>query len=81
MKTEVKTDALNHTILRASGFSCPSCVSKIDKQLRGLHGVKDVEVHFASGRIEVDHDPTETTVGDLVSAVKKVGYDAAPSPF
>ncbi len=81
MKTDTKTDAVDRTILRASGFSCPSCVTKIDKQIRRIDGVNDVEVHFASGRIEIDHDPQKVTVADLVSAVKKAGYDSAPSPF
>ena len=81
MKTDTATDALERTILRANGFSCPSCVTKIDKQLRRLDGVKAVEVHFASSRIEVDHDPSKAAVADLVGAVKKAGFDSAPSPF
>ncbi|SER68522.1 Copper chaperone CopZ [Propionibacterium cyclohexanicum] len=71
---------IQHTILRAEGFSCPSCVSKIDKQLRRLDGVKDVQVHFASSRIEIDHDPRLSTDA-LVAAVAKAGYRAAPAAF
>ena len=70
-----------HSILRAEGFSCPSCVAKIEKQVGRLEGVEKVEVHFASSRIEVDHDPQTTTAQDLVEAVAKVGYTARPSAF
>ncbi|WP_308492254.1 heavy-metal-associated domain-containing protein [Microbacterium terrisoli] len=70
-----------HTTLRAEGFSCPSCVNKIEKQVGRLDGVDDVKVHFASSRIEVDHDPTLIGVDDLVAAVGKAGYTAAPSAF
>lgn len=70
-----------HTVLRATGFSCPSCVAKIEKQVGGMDGVSDVKVHFASGRVEVDHNPAQVSVDDLVGAVKKAGYDSAPSPF
>lgn len=70
-----------HTILRAEGFSCPSCVSKIEKQVRRLDGVSAVQVHFASSRVEVDHDSTAVSVEDLVAAVAKAGYASRPATF
>jgi copper chaperone len=69
------------TILRAEGFSCPSCVSKIEKQVGRLEGVDRVTVHFASARIEVDHDPAVASIDDLVAAVAKAGYQARPAAF
>lgn len=69
------------TILRADGFSCPSCVAKIEKQVGRLKGVENVKVHFASARIEVDHDAERISVDDLVAAIAKAGYRAAPSAF
>lgn len=70
-----------HTILRTEGFSCPSCVAKIEKQVGRIKGVEDVTVHFSSGRIEIDHDAQQARVADLVSAVEKAGYKAVPSAF
>lgn len=70
-----------HTVLRAEGFSCPSCVSKIEKQVGRVRGVEKVEVKFASSRIEVDHDPAVASVDALVAAVAKAGYTSAPSAF
>ncbi|MGC5629511.1 heavy-metal-associated domain-containing protein [Georgenia sp. Z1344] len=75
------TAATTRTILRAEGFSCPSCVAKIEKQVGRLDGVENVTVHFASARIEIDHDPVRASVDDLVAAVAKAGYSAAPSAF
>jgi len=72
--------ATTHTVLRAEGFTCPSCVSKIEKQLRRLDGVTSVQVHFASSRIEIDHDERQS-VADLVAAVAKAGYRAEPAAF
>ncbi|PFG40103.1 copper ion binding protein [Georgenia soli] len=79
MSTE--TPATTRTVLRAEGFSCPSCVAKIEKQVGRLDGVTDVKVHFASGRVEVGHDATRASVDDLVEAVGKAGYVARPSAF
>lgn len=79
METTTVTTA--HTVLRAEGFSCPSCVSKIEKRVGRLDGVDSVKVHFASARIEVDHDPTRASVWDLVNAVAQAGYTAKPAAF
>lgn len=75
------TTTSTHTLLRAEGFSCPSCVTKIEKQVGALPGVQDVNVRFASSRIEVDHDISQTSVDDIVAAVKKAGYTARPAAF
>lgn len=69
------------TVLRSDEFTCPSCVTKIEKSLSGLSGVRLAKVHFATGRIEVDHDPGEVSVADLVSAVQAAGYAATPQRF
>lgn len=77
----MSTTTTTRTILRAEGFSCPSCVAKIEKQVGRLPGVESVQVHFASARIEVVHDPATTPTGDLVAAVAKAGYTARPAAF
>ncbi|HJG90563.1 MAG TPA: heavy-metal-associated domain-containing protein [Brachybacterium massiliense] len=75
------TPATIRTLFRAEGFSCPSCVTKIEKQVGRLDGVKAVEVKFASGRVEVEHDPSRATADEIVAAIAKAGYTAAPSAF
>ena len=75
------TPATTHSIFRAEGFSCPSCVTKIEKQVGRLEGVQNVTVKFASGRVEVDHDAALATTDAIVAAIAKAGYKAAPSAF
>lgn len=75
------TTSTTHTLLRAEGFSCPSCVSKIEKQVGRLDGVANVKVHFASARIEIDHNAERVSVDDLVATVAKAGYKTTPSAF
>lgn len=79
MTTE--TSHITRTLLRAEGFSCPSCVAKIEKRVGRLKGVEAVKVHFATAKIEVDHDPEVTSVDEVVAAVKKAGYTARKSAF
>ncbi|WP_131103837.1 heavy-metal-associated domain-containing protein [Ornithinimicrobium sufpigmenti] len=77
----MSTATTKKTILRAQGFSCPSCVAKIEKQVGRLKGVESVKVHFASSRVEVAHDPARVSADDLVAAVDKAGYKATPAAF
>ncbi len=69
------------TLLRSDEFTCPSCVAKIEKQLRRLRGVSAATVHFATGRIDVEHDPQVVTVANLVAAVARAGYRARPAAW
>lgn len=79
--TQTADSTVIRTVLRAEGFSCPSCVATIRKQVGRLAGVRSVEVRFASGRVEVEHDPAVTTVDELVAAIAQAGYRAAPAAF
>ena len=68
------------TLLRAEGFSCPSCVDKLEKALGKVKGVETVKVQFATGKINVDHaegiDPQM-----LADTVTKNGYPAKVAAF
>jgi copper chaperone len=77
----MSTTTSTTTVLRAEGFSCPSCVAKIEKQVGRLEGVDSVKVHFASARVEVVHDPALVSTDDLVAAVARAGYAARPATF
>ena len=74
--------ATTRTFLRAEGFSCPSCVDRcLLEQIGGVDGVAAVKVHFATGCIEIDHDPAVVSVDALVAAVAKAGYAARRAVF
>lgn len=73
------TTATTRTVLRAEGFSCPSCVTTIERTVGRIDGVSAVTVRFASSRIEVEHDTQRVSVDDLVAAVASVGYAARPA--
>lgn len=77
----MSTSTTTHTVLRAEGFSCPSCVAKIEKRVGRLKGVDSVNVRYASARIEITHNADIASVDDLVAAVAKAGYTARPAAF
>jgi copper chaperone len=69
------------TLLRSQELSCPSCVAKIEKALKGRDGVGDAKVYFNTGRIEVQHDPERVSTEDLIKAIQEVGYEAKVAAF
>jgi copper chaperone CopZ len=81
MSTIAPTTSVRTTVLRSSDFTCPSCVGKIEKKLGQRPGVTSATVHFSTGRVVVEHDPSIVSVDDLVAAVAEVGYRVVPSSF
>lgn len=69
------------TTLRSDELNCPSCVPKIEKALKALTGVNDATVHFATGRIEIDHQRETVDPERLREAVRDVGYESHVSSF
>ena len=68
------------TILRSEELTCPSCVLKIESALKAVPGVREAKVHFATGRIEVEHDRDAVEPEALAKKVRSTGYEARVSP-
>lgn len=60
-------------LLNVSGMSCASCVSNVEKALRGVSGVHSASVNYGDGSAFVI---TEGDLESLTSAVEHAGYDA-----
>jgi copper chaperone CopZ len=54
---------------------------KIEKALGARKGVQNAKVHFATGRIDVEHDETQIPRDELVKVVRSAGYESRVSPF
>lgn len=61
--------------LKISGMTCASCAIKIEKAVRGLPGVKEASVNFASQKAFVKYSPP-LILKDIKEAVSKAGYKA-----
>jgi len=64
--------------LLISGIRCASCVWLIERYLGGRPGVLSTRVNFATGRARVSWDPSETGIGDVVLAIRALGYTPYP---
>ncbi len=70
--------AAEQTVLAIEGMHCASCVSKIERSMRALPGVVEAEVNLATAQARVAYMPGVVERSDLVAAVERAGYSAAP---
>ncbi len=66
----------NSLILSVSGMSCASCASRIERQLKGVAGVEEASVNFASQKAYVRLADGFGDPAPLEEAVAKAGYGA-----
>lgn len=55
------------------GMTCASCVSHVDKSVRKVKGVEDVNVSLLTNSMEVDYTCSDN---DIIKAVDNAGYKA-----
>src|ERR1041385_6746181 len=65
-------------VIAIEGMTCDNCVKHVTKALRGVNGVKSVEVDRENARAIVTYDTTKTDIPPLDDALKKGGYRARP---
>jgi len=68
----------NCAILALEGMTCASCAMRIEKGLKKLPGVNNVNVNLATELATVSYDPTLTNLEQMVQKVEVVGYKAIP---
>ncbi len=66
------------TKFQVTGMSCSACSSHVDKSVRKLAGVKDVQVNLLSGSMLVDYEESAVTPEAICLAVQNAGYGASP---
>jgi P-type Cu+ transporter len=77
--TEAVEDAgygveMRETIFGVSGMSCASCVGRVEKVLKKVPGVLDVNVNLATEKATVKYLASEAGARDFARAVEGVGY-------
>ncbi|ATY33562.1 heavy metal translocating P-type ATPase [Sphingomonas psychrotolerans] len=66
-----------HSELSVPGIRCASCISRIERELAPLPGIRSARVNFTSKRVVVDHDLSVTPEA-LRLALGQIGFDAQP---
>src|SRR5699024_922979 len=61
-----------------SGMTCAACATKIEKRISKMEGVSTANVNFALETISVEYNDKQVQTPDMISAVKKLGYELIP---
>jgi Cu+-exporting ATPase len=69
------TQPLEIIQLDVEGMTCASCVNRIERFVRKVDGVSQVNVNLATERATIAYDPGLVTRADLTGAVEAAGYD------
>lgn len=62
-------------MLKVSGMSCGHCKMKVEKALKTLDGVEDVQVNLEEGSARVIFDPGKVSKEDLQAVIGDAGYE------
>lgn len=65
--------------LSVTGMTCANCALNIERGLRKLKGVSEVNVNFASEKASVTFDTSQLHAVDVVHKISSTGYSVATS--
>lgn len=71
---KTKTNSTKKAVIPIKGMHCASCVSKIEKALTKVAGVKSATVNFANAKAFVEYDSALVSPLLLHDAIEKSGY-------
>lgn len=59
-----------------TGLDCADCAAKVEKAVKRMPGVISATIAFPTGRLDVDYNPQQTGITQVIDKVKKLGYEA-----
>jgi Cu+-exporting ATPase len=65
---------MDKVIISIHGMHCASCAVSIEKFLRGLSGVLETRVNFATEKAYIKYDAQKITLKDLEKVIERRGY-------
>lgn len=68
-KMTSRTNAIG--VYKVEGMTCNHCVMNVEKSIRSVAGVKNVEVNLSSGLVKIEGD---YKVEDIRNAIESIGY-------
>lgn len=76
-KENVKTDketTKNRVIVSVTRMNCTTCTLAIEKQVKKLSGVSDVNVALMLNKVFIDYNPSIVDLATIQKALEKTGY-------
>lgn len=74
--TAEKMESTISSKLLVTGIDCPDCAAKVEKVIKRMLGVVNATFVFPAGSLNIEYDPQQTGVTQVVDKIKKLGYEA-----
>ena len=62
---------------KVTGMSCSACSAAVDKSVRKIEGVHDVNVNLLTNSMTVNYDDSAANTDSIIGAVTEAGYGAS----
>ena len=69
------TNKYMNKIFTVNGMSCAACAAHVDKAIRRVDGVREVNVNLLMNQAQVDFDEQQCSPADLKKAVDDMGFE------
>ena len=76
-RTELSSAMTETTQYRVLDFDCPTCASNVERALKKTEGVDRVEVHYTTGRVEIEYEEEAVETETLERTITNQGYSVA----
>ena len=73
-KPDLPGAGLTQITLPLRGMNCASCAAKIEKGVKGITGVREASVNFATEKLSASYDSKKAGAADIVGAIEGLGY-------
>ena len=66
-------------IFSVPDMHCSNCSMKLESIEDELNGIREINASYHKQQMVVEYDETLVTMGDIIAAAKKKGYQAIPA--
>ena len=73
-KSDIKQENIKKIELGVDGMTCASCSAAVERTVRKLPGVFEINVNLTTNRAYINYDPRNVKLAEIKSAISKAGY-------
>jgi Cu+-exporting ATPase len=74
-KVSLKSEDVEDLIISIAGMTCAACVNRIERTLRKVDGVEEVQVNLATEKATLRYHPGRAGRSDFRRAIEESGYE------
>lgn len=67
---------LREVTIPIGGMTCASCAAAVEKEIKKLEGIEEINVNFATEKANIKYNPYKIRISELKAAIGKAGYKA-----